>query len=120
MPKISPLFDEVERQGRRQRRDLNKLTTAVALCQAAARRKPEIDEFRRTRQIMREKGFQNGNRNGHLITGEMHPLEYEACKFLCPDLNIKNGQPKTKNWYWIIRQEWGKDLAAAPIERTRF
>ena len=69
---------------------------------------------------MRENLKQDGSRNGHLLTGDIHPIEYQALTYLVPQLNKADAHEKKELWLWIMKQPWGKEFAAPEIEKTRF
>lgn len=101
-------------------KDLKTFDSATRIIKEASKRGAEITHIRKVRQIHRDKLERDGSRNGALITGEMHQLEYEAIRLLCPALQHPNGEDRDKTWQWILKQDWGKDFAAAPFEKTRF
>lgn len=86
------------------------------LLQAKIKRK-EIEYMRDQRHYQRLMNEQKGNINGNLVTGDLHALEYEACRLLCPALMHGDGVALKEGWRWIMRQSWGKEFRAAPFEK---
>lgn len=84
---------------------------------AANQRQAEINHIRSQRFVMRLQLEQKANINGNLVTGELHELEYDACRFLCPAIRGGNGTAVREGWRWIMKQPWGKDFRAAPFEK---
>ena len=84
---------------------------------AAKLQRDEIDFIRDQRRTARLFLEQKANINGNFLTGELHMLEHEACKILCPALVHGKGPAQKEGWFWILKQPWGKDFAAAPFEK---
>ncbi len=82
--------------------------------------KAEIMPYRAAGHDLRERVRQDPVRNGHLLTREMHPTELEAVKELCSDTAAHNARVRLKAWYWVLRQDWGKDLRASPFEQRYY
>ena len=116
---ISPLFQAVEDEARK-RPTQERIETAAAICYEARRREAEIIQFRVNRELQRKHCEQEGKRNGHLMTGEIHPVELLAAEFLCPELKTSSWLAQMRAWRWVLKQDWGRDFDAAPIQRTRF
>ena len=99
--------------------DKQRLAAAAMLRLQSKAKAREIEAVRSHRDKWREL-HPNGERNGHLVTLEMHPLEYECFRFLCPDLEHADWEAKKRSWNWALRQPWGKEYRTAPFEERRF
>ena len=77
----------------------------------------DINGFRMLGYELRKSVRQDPVRNGHLLTREMHPVEMEVVEYLCPGIKAKGGKERLKAWYWVLRQDWGKDLRASPYDK---
>ena len=77
----------------------------------------EIEQMRRYRAEARQAAELRGEINGLPVLGELHILEYEACRILCPTLTLGRGTAKKEGWKWVKKQPWAKDLLAPPIEK---
>lgn len=84
---------------------------------AAKAQRDEIDFIRERRRVARLFLEQKANIDGNFLTGELHLLEHEACKILCPALAHGTGTAQKEGWLWILKQPWGKDFRAAPFEK---
>ncbi len=78
-----------------------------------------IKQFQKLGHELRKEVRQDPVRNGHLLTREMHPVEMEVLKVLCPGVGADNARERQKALYWVLNQEWGKDLRASPYD-TRY
>lgn len=122
---ISPLFQAVEDQARKynagpkSEASVRKVFEGARICWRAKKHKAEIIQFRRNRELLRKNCNQEGKRNGHLKTGEIHTIEWEAAMYLCPLLKTADWQAQIRGIDWVLEQPWC-DFHAAPIERTRF
>ena len=112
------VFDAVWEQAKRSG-DQKRLVQAGTLNLEATRRSEEIRAVREHRAAWRA-FTRKGGRNGALVTLDMHPLEVEACKLLCPDLEHADWQAKKRGWQWILKQPYGKEFAPGDFEKTRF
>jgi hypothetical protein len=115
---ISPVFQAVEEAARKYR-TTDLVFQGAMICRRAMARRKEIQQLRESRERMRRHAEQVGARNGHLLTGEIHPIELEAIHLLRPDLASARGHDLTREWREILKQPWGKEFAATTIERTR-
>lgn len=77
----------------------------------------EIEQMRRYRAEARQQAELRGDTNGLPTLGELHILEYEACRELCPTLKVGKGSAKSQGWKWVKKQPWAKDLLAPQIEK---
>ena len=83
----------------------------------AYRKGEEIKMMREERERIRNECRRDGGLNGTTPTGELHMVEYEACRFLCPDLEQGGGKAKKIGWQWVLAQPWGQEFKCAPIEK---
>ena len=81
---------------------------------------PEIRRFQVSGHELREQCRQNPVRHGHLLTREMHPVELDIAKHLCRDLSARDPKVRQRAWYWVLKQDWGRDLRASPYEQRYF
>ena len=116
---VSPIFDAVEAEARRDRTG-EKVITGAAICYRAKEQAGEIHMMRVARDVMRHNLQQRNDINGNLLTLDMHPMEYEACEYLCPLLKTADWQAQARAWRWILKQEWGQEFGAPQYEKTRF
>ena len=79
--------------------------------------KDDIDAIRAERARLRTQAERAAGNNGMQQLGELHVLEYEACRVLCPTLTIGRGSAKKAGWAWVRKQPWAKDFMAPPIEK---
>ena len=79
-----------------------------------------IRQFQKLGKVLRDEVKQDPVRNGHLLTREMHPLEMEVLKELCPGVSADNAKDRQKALYWVLNQEWGKDLRASPFDQRYY
>lgn len=79
-----------------------------------------IKEFQRKGHELREQVKQNPVRNGMLLTREYCEAEMAVLKELCPDIAAHDSKVRLKAWYWVLRQDWGKDFRASPYEQRYF
>lgn len=79
-----------------------------------------IEQFRAEGHALREQVRQDPERNGHLLTRELHPVEMEVVKELCPGVSADNAKERQKAWYWVLNQHWGEDLRASPYDQRYF
>ena len=112
------IFDAVWADARRSG-DKQRIAKAAMLRLQSQVKAAEIEAVRGHRDKWRTL-HPNGERNGHLVTLEMHPLEYECFRFLCPDLEHADWDAKKRSWLWALRQPWGKEYRTAPFEERRF
>lgn len=77
----------------------------------------DINKMRRARAELRAHAERRADLNGMPQLMELHVLEYEACRVLCPTLTIGRGSAKKAGWEWVKKQPWAKDLLAPPIEK---
>ena len=91
-------------------RDENVATSAAALCMAAITRRDEIDRIRADRQALREKDTRRPEINMAVTVMDMHPLELEAIKLICPDVNRGDKEAKRAAWQWVLNQPWAQEL----------
>lgn len=115
----SPVFEALFEHWRRVRNPAAKQRISRVLL-AAKQKQAEIDVLRNERARLRASGTMRPELDGTLITGAMHPLEVDACRMMCPDLRIGRGSAKERGWEWVLRQDWGKDLSAAPLGRQYY
>ena len=112
------IFQAVWDQAKRSN-DKGRMVEAAALTLAANAKAQEIDLIKKERKTWR-KMLRKSNTSGTLATFDLHPLEYEACRIMCPDLRHANWEAKQKAWQWILKQPWAKDFRASPFEKVRF
>lgn len=79
-----------------------------------------IRQFQRLGKQLRDEVKQDPIRNGHLLTREMHPIEMEVLSVLCPGVKADNARERQKAMYWVLNQDWGKDLRASPFDQRYF
>ena len=79
-----------------------------------------IRQFQIMGKKLRDEVRQDPVRNGHLLTREMHPIEMDVLKVLCPGVGADNARERQKALYWVLNQEWGKDLRASPYDQRYF
>ena len=84
------------------------------------RNRPLIDQFKRQGHLLREQVKQDPVRHGHLLSREMHAIEMEVAKALCPGLAADNARERQKAMYWVLNQDWGKDLRASPYDKRYY
>ena len=84
------------------------------------RHRGAISQFRRLGHKLREEVRQDPVRNGHLLTREMHPVEMDVLKALCPGVGADNAKERLKAMYWVLNQDWGKDLRASPYDQRYY
>lgn len=82
--------------------------------------KPIVDAFRKHGHDLREQVKQDPVRNGMLLTRDCCDAEIGVIKELCPDVEAHDAKVRLKAWYWVLRQDWGKDLRASPYEQRYF
>lgn len=101
---------------------LESVLTKVPQSLASRYRKclPEIRQFQASGHELREQCRQNPVRHGHLLTREMHPVELEIVKYLCRDLEAREPKTRQRAWYWVLKQDWGRELRASPYEQRYF
>ena len=87
------------------------------IIQAAAEYGSEIQAVRERRERLRLQATLEPSRNGMLKTGEIHPVEWAACKVLCPDLDRGNGTALQQGLRWLMAQDWAQEFKASPIEK---
>ncbi len=80
----------------------------------------DINGFRLRGYELRKDVRQNPVRNGHLLTREMHPVEVEVVGYLHPGIKARGAKERLKAWYWVLRQDWGKDLRASPYDKRYY
>lgn len=80
-------------------------------------KRDEIDFMRARREASRLFQEQKATINGNLVTGELHLLEHEACKILCPAIRHGTGTAIREGWNWIMKQPWARDFRPAPFEK---
>lgn len=90
---------------------------ALACLLAAGMLKDEIDEVRAHRESERRRDTRRGELGMMPMFGEMHMIEVEACRLLCPALRTGNSQAAPDGWRWIAKQSWADDLKAAPVQK---
>ena len=112
----SPLFKQLFEEFRRTEHPVRKARIAKVM-READKKSTEILKFRTVRAWERNNAVCRPEIDGTRLTGEMHPLEYEACRLLCPQLEIGQGTAKTKAWEWLLAQDWAQDLKTAPLGR---
>ena len=112
------IFDEVLAQAKRSP-DPKAYATALALKMAAKACAKEIKVLRDQRRV-----FQSDTRrpelNGAAVLLDMHALEYEAMKQLCPDLKKPHPESQKKAMAWILKQPWAAEYAAPAFEKRYF
>ena len=97
--------------------DPNLKTSALALLFAAERLADEINVVRAHRDSERRRDTRRGELGMMPVFGEMHMLEVEACRLLCPALRTGNSEAAPDGWRWIAKQPWADDLKAAPVQQ---
>lgn len=112
------IFQEVWDQAKRSN-SKDMLIEAAALKLAAKAKASEIRLIKAERKNWR-KMLRRNDTNGTLATFDLHPLEYEACKILCPDLTHADWQAKQKAWQWVLKQPWAQEFRASPFVKSRF
>lgn len=110
----SPVFQRLYEEWRKAADPARKARMSRVLF-AAKERESEIIGFRTRRAWERNHDTCRPELNGTRMTGEMHPLEVEACRLLCPILEIGRGPAKTKGWTWVLNQPWAQDLKTAKL-----
>lgn len=113
--KMTDVFQAVEEQAARG--SAWDKVNATALLLAASLKRDEIDAIRAERWAMQQDSEREPNRNGALLTFDLHPLEYEACKLLCPDLKYSDMEGRRKAWEWILNQPWAEEFKASPFAK---
>lgn len=114
----SPLFIRLYEEWRKVKdKDPVRGMAIKRVLSASIERASEIEGFRTRRAWERQNDTCRPDINGTRLTGEMHPVEYHACKLLCPQLEIGLGTAKTKAWEWILAQPWAQDLKTSPLGR---
>ena len=116
---MSPVFDAVEALARKYNND-TMVKVASRLCARAAIRRSEIEEYRSYRQLIRHNCEGKAGINGRLAMLEMHPLEAEAIRLLCPEFMAPNSEQQKRGLRWVEKQPWAKEFLPAPIEKVRF
>lgn len=112
----SPIFQRLYEEWRTTKHPGRRAMMAQVLMDSESKQ-TEIGKFRTIRAWERNNATCRPEINGTRLTGEMHPLEYQACKLICPQLEIGQGTAKTKAWEWILAQDWAQDLKTAPLGR---
>lgn len=112
----SPVFQALYEHWRKVKNPSRKARISRVLLEAKAKRE-EIDILRRERARERATDTCRPELDGTRLTGAMHTLEHEACRLLCPSLEVGRGSVKTKGWEWVMRQPWADDLKTAPLGR---
>lgn len=115
----SPVFQALYDHWRKVRNPARKARISRVLLASRAKR-DEIDVLRRERARERRVETCRPELDGTRMTGAMHPLEHEACKLLCPSLEVGRGSVKTKGWEWVLKQPWAEDLKTAPLGRRYY
>lgn len=112
----SPVFQALYEHWRRVKNPAKKARISSVLLASKAKA-AEIATLRMERARERQTDTCRPELDGTRLTGAMHPLEHEACKILCPMLEVGRGSVKTKGWEWVMRQPWANDLQTAPLGR---
>ena len=113
---MSDIFDAVQDSTRRAT-SAEDFAKRAALVLAARAQRAEIDIVRAERDWIRKNTLRKSGINGALITLDLHPLEYEACLILCPELRLADNQSKKRAWRWILKQPWAEEFKASPMEQ---
>ena len=116
---VSPIFQAVEESARKTPWDRDRLLEAAALCLAAKHKNDEIQAVRQNREAMRRACLRDGSRNATTPTLDLHPLELEAVRFLCPESQIAHWGAKKETWAWVLKQPWAQEFKAPPFEKVR-
>ena len=112
---MSDIFDAVQ-DSTKKSANAKDFAARVALVLASKIQRAEIDQVRRERALIRNNTLRKSGINGALITLDLHPLEYQACELLCPELKLADNQAKKKAWQWILKQPWAQEFKASPLE----
>ena len=116
---MTDVFQELYQHWRKIKNPAKKQKISRLLLESKVR-EPEINQMRRYRAQMRSAAERRGDTNGMQALGELHVLEWEACRELCPMLKFGRGTAKAQGWKWVKKQSWAKDLLAPPIEKRFF
>ena len=113
------VFDEVAKLIKKQA-NVGEVTDAHMLLLAAKFRQHEIEDIRRNRYELKQKDTRRPDINMMTVVMEMHPLELEAIKLLCPALAVGNSKGKKEAWQWVLKQPWAEEFKPGPIEKRYF
>ena len=97
----------------------DKIAEAAALKLAARAKQKEIDLVKAERD-QAKRLLRRSNINGAISVLEMHNLEWEACRILCPDLDHADWQSKKRAWSWVLKQPWGEEYRPPAFEKVNF
>ena len=116
---LTPLFQAVEDHARRFRTWRN-VSKGAAICQRAYDVRDEIQQFREYRKLVQHEMMRVGKRNGAIALLDMHPVEYEAVTYLCPEFSKPNSERQREGLRWLEKQDYMSEFLPPNFEKKRF
>ena len=116
---LTPLFQAVEDRARRYR-TWTTVSKGAAICQRAYDARDEIAQFREYRKAVQHEMMRVGKRNGAIALLDMHPVEYEAAGFVCPEFVSPNAERQREGLRWLEKQDFMGEFLPPKFEKRRF
>ena len=114
---MNDVFEAVGDHARRSKSHFERMR-ALGILAAARLKAREIYALKQERKAMRAAiETRRADLNGTVTTFDLHPIELEAIKFLCPDADVADWQAKKKAWEWILAQPWAQEFKSSPLEK---